>query len=151
MKRFLILLAAISLSTVSAHARLGATMAQCVERYGNPISKGEYGTLFNKNGFYVAVKFKDDHAVFLTYRKDTKAAEPLSETETRILLANNGNGTEWKTLREDIESSILINLDETLVARVHAIRPIIQFSTAENVKQWSDKRTAQETASVNSI
>ena len=110
----------------TAHARLGETADQLVQRYGQPLSendqKGEgdkiamADVVFEKGGFQVNVTVVDGLSVEETFKKLNGQA--LSIQEVRILLGANAQGREWEA-PQDLHGQKVWTRDDSATARVN--------------------------------
>jgi hypothetical protein len=88
----------------TAHARLGESPDQLVQRYGQPLSekdqKGEgdkialADVVFEKGGFQVSVTVVDGQSVAESFKKLN--GQPITTLEVRTLLGANSQGREWE-------------------------------------------------------
>ena len=84
------------------HARIGETLAQSVERYGQYSKEwtpeGKDGTkcyLFNKGEFEITVSITDNAAGTISYSKSGAGQPSLGASEKSVILKRNYDG-EWK-------------------------------------------------------
>lgn len=87
--------------TFPVSARLGESRAQCITRYGEPLSgSSDIAAVFVKAGYQISVVFGKDKAEAMEIRKIEKnalgASLPLTSSELETLLKANGGGKEWK-------------------------------------------------------
>lgn len=99
----LLFLACLCMRPLSAHARIGETEQQCVERYGRPIKRveGRGILIFSKSGFRIAVHTHGDKVDLIIYTKTDR--EEISGAEIAILLNYNGSG--WRNRPNDNHAS----------------------------------------------
>ena len=91
------------LMLASARAEIGATLAQCIQRYGKPVASpgttipgGLYD--FEKDGLHVGIGFFEGRVDYLQFSKvspDPDEPQRLSEDELRRLLMANAGGHKW--------------------------------------------------------
>lgn len=101
MKTITLLFALAMLS--SAQARIGETVAECVQRYGKPNAVDATGLTFTfeANGLHLYVTFAGGKCVAIEYVRwkpwmfGYNAAETLPEAEQNLLLEANGGGHKW--------------------------------------------------------
>ena len=88
----------------SAQARIGETVAECVQRYGKPVAVDEPGTTFTF--FYtdlrLKITFQDGKCAAIEYERRIKSIfggftyEGLNQTERDLLLEANAGGHKWE-------------------------------------------------------
>ncbi len=111
MKSLLLLSLFITLTT-PALARIGETREQCDARYGKPVEvrDGLHATIYNKAGLIIACVFHEDKCEYIEYATDKEAAggRPLtvSDTEKKVLMEANSNGSVWTNTRDDVETGL---------------------------------------------
>jgi len=94
--------------TVPAFARIGETLEQAKQRYGEIGSddtfKGLRRVQFVKNGFVVSTLFTGDRIGSILFVKlpeeQSRKSEEMSETEIQNFLKFNGGGKLWKQVAE---------------------------------------------------
>ena len=103
MKKLLAIIAAIAAITTAAHARIGETLEQAIERYGEPSPGQNAGwTVFFKGGFQVNTHFHGGAIDAVEYIK-TEGLETakLSEVEVQNFLnanyAGNWQASSWRS------------------------------------------------------
>ena len=104
MRTLILTLAFVITLAGTAHARLGETADQLVQRYGQPLSendqKGEgdkialADVVFQKGGFQIEVTVIDGISVAEVFKKLN--GQPLSVDDIRVLLGANSQGREWE-------------------------------------------------------
>ena len=118
----------------TAHARLGETPDQLVQRYGQPLTekdqKGEgdkiplADVVFQKGGFQVSVTVVDGLSVAESFKKINGQA--ITTLEVRTLLGANSQGREWeapvvakggKLWTRDDNATALLGEDGTLLIK----------------------------------
>lgn len=91
----------------SAHARIGHTREQCIERYGEPISvdANSNSATFHKAGFRIEVYFFEGRCEWLTLAKFAEKSEQtfqsINDVEIETFISANGEDRDW----EEIEST----------------------------------------------
>jgi hypothetical protein len=98
----LALIALLIVGPTSLYARIGESLAQCVERYGQyskewtPEGKdGSKSYLFNKGEFEITVSITDNAADTISYSKSGAGQPSLGASEKSVILKRNYDG-EWK-------------------------------------------------------
>ena len=97
-----VLLASLFLAcvTASAQARLGESMPQLVERYGDPLPKDkdknspDNMATFQRNGFQIDVTLLDGISAVESFKKLN--GDPFTVEEVQTLLADNSGGRAWQ-------------------------------------------------------
>lgn len=99
---------------VSANARVFETYDRCVARYGKPVTttKTNIGSnvSFLKNQVSVAIEFRKETAVAVTFSKSLDLKKPgenraFSEAEIDKLLELNGAGHKWNKAKKDMHGN----------------------------------------------
>lgn len=100
-----VLLTLFFLTTVTCHARLGESLAECDQRYGQPVESNltadESGKRTYATDFYaLTIHFKKGVARAIAYQKRQRDAnglpKPSTSAEIKYLLAVNGQNNDWK-------------------------------------------------------
>jgi len=97
--------------SLNAEARLGETLEQCTQRYGDPIKDSDGSFHFSKSNFEIFILFYKGKAATIVYRKKIISSDDkvtaLSEFEAKLkglfnnnevteLLRINGGESVWK-------------------------------------------------------
>lgn len=102
MKKLLYLLLA---AVTTVHARIGETPAECVARYGEPLSvnKEQMILAFRKAGMLIGMSFHDGKCSSILYTKEKDDELSLegefSDVEIKALQSANGGVQEWEVLK----------------------------------------------------
>lgn len=91
--RFII--AALVFGASCAHARLGESLAQCVERYGQILKEEGSDRFFRHGGYDIAIAFHDGKADFIAY-KPVGAGVISADERARLVFENTGFRLEKK-------------------------------------------------------
>lgn len=89
---FLVLFVLLTLST-STQARLGETIEQCKERYGNPTVKKGEAFFYKKNDIVVKIIYRNGTVYSITYKKEKGTIE--KEEIDYLLKVNAGEKLKW--------------------------------------------------------
>jgi hypothetical protein len=123
----------------SAFARIGETLEQCKQRYGQPYKTTEQAVYFRKAPFHIAVIFYQGKAICVGYRMIEENAlgkgTEISDNEIEQLLKFNGADRQWKR-REVI--SMWYTLDGQLFAHYDTWDHYLGVAT----KEWFERIAA---------
>ena len=147
MKKIALFISILFIVSSAAYARIGETLQQCIERYGQPIKTTPEGMiLFSKSGLYVFVHFFEEKADAIAFRKVEEDAlqtpAEISQNEIDLLLSSNGQGHEWKK-RE------VISMDsewETDDGKIIATYGTMQHLLIVVTKDYTDREDAAKKA-----
>jgi len=78
------------------HARIGETLSQCIERYGEYTESAGSDPIFEKNGFLVRVCFYQGKADQLVFMKMGKTGRTIAISDDEKLVFLNANGSAWR-------------------------------------------------------
>jgi hypothetical protein len=143
------ILFALILAAATAEARIGETIAQCHERYGNPLRITGDERRYETGGFVIFVTFFEGKAEEITYCKQSSGflgrPDALSKNEIAELLKKNAVGV-WKapakpSLEIDWESA-----DGSCVAGYSGISNVLRITTTTRIKRMADARQAEAKA-----
>jgi hypothetical protein len=142
------------LAPLMVWARIGESLEQCIERYGQPTEqRAESGLAgFVKAGLRIIVHFHEGAADALWYQKQTKddlgQPEELSETEIAVLLEANGNGTTWAKPGKYGLDTVWLADDGRLGAVYRYLSHELCISTIDYIDRQSADRAAAEKANL---
>lgn len=157
MKRLFLLSAACAFTVGTAQARVFETVEQCSVRYGKPVTtmKTEIGSTvsYAKNGVSIAVEFRKDAAVSVTFFKLPDKDKPdenraWSKEEIQKLLEANGGERKWAPSRKDMHGQpYWKTTDDALTARVTNNLYLKIEDNAEFARRAKDIKPAAKPAS----
>ena len=106
MKKLLLLLL---LVPTLAHARIGETKQQCIERYGEPIKevKDRRICIFTKSGYRISVHFFVNRVDFIQYTK--VKADIITEEESDELIEKNKENSRYELLARPTVNHLTIS------------------------------------------
>ena len=124
---------------VSAHARIGHTLEQCIERYGEPVSVNEKtkSVTFRKAGFGVEVYFFEGKCEWITLVKfvegSTQALQAIDSVEIETFIKANGGDRVWREIEPPPEGHISWRTKDDSLRAVYVSAPewkLSVYSTA---------------------
>jgi len=124
---------------ISAKARIGETPAQCVARYGEPLSVDkETMTLgFQKQDIFIMCVFHEGKCVEVAFKK-TEADFSKAEVETLL----NANGSEWTSIPAGVGETHWNNV--TSVATHKELESMVIIMTHAAKKHRDEAKIAAE-------
>jgi len=127
------------LMMASARAQIGATLEQCIQRYGPPVASpgttipgGLYH--FEKEGLHIGIGFFEgrvDHLQFSKVSPEPGEPQRLSEDELRRLLMANAGGHQW-VIRDGFENQ-WVSDDGSLYAAKIIAKGVLIIQTKEHM------------------
>lgn len=154
-KALLVACTIVLLASVSAYARIGETLEQCIERYGDPLKNDSSNAMFSKAGVYVYAHFFEGKADMITFRKieEDVLERPveLSQTEINVLLSSNGQGHEWAKQNSPSMDSDWKTDDGKVLAHYTFMDHVLIVATAEYMARAAAAKDAEEKEKLNSF
>lgn len=137
----LLLLLCLFLSfSLSAHARIGESFDQCIQRYGEPVQRAGTQTLFfKKSGISITCAFRESRCVQISYKK----LEPKARfTSHEVDILRTANGSNWKLQQSD--SSYTYMRNETCENYHDHRTGLLQFETLAELDRKKQEKIAAE-------
>jgi hypothetical protein len=127
---------------ISAHARLGETINECIRRYGEPLKADEEKKIlgFQKGVFFVMCIFLDGKCESISFKKEDESAFSVSEFEG--LREANGGGLEWSQRPDD--PLMWFTQEPTRHAVLADLTTMIAFYTDAHAKRENAAKAAEE-------
>ena len=113
----------------SAHARIGHTIEQCIERYGEPISVNEKSksVTFRKAEFEIEVYFFEGKCEWVTLVKfvegSTEALQAIDGVEIETFIKANGGDREWQEVESPPGGHISWRTKDDILSAVYISAP----------------------------
>lgn len=127
---------------ISAQARIGETLDECIKRYGEPAQRPQPKTLlFHKSGIAITCFFVDGLCVQISYKK-LDSATRFNEREVEILRM--ANGSRWQLRPDDSRSAYLYWSNETCECQWDRNQGLLQFEALAEKKRKADEVRAAE-------
>lgn len=114
---------------VSAHARIGHTLEQCIERYGEPVSVNEKSksVTFHKAGFAIEVYFLENKCEWLTLVKFAdglnETLQPIDDVEIETFIKANGADQMWQEIENPPDGHVSWRTEDDSVRAVYISAP----------------------------
>ncbi len=130
------------------YPRIGETLDQCRERYGEEIIVAEEFTIFRSGDYVIAVRFYDRVVDFIVYQKPNRAFPDLSERltyeEIAVLLEANANEREWVDRRVISMDREWLTTDGQLFAVYFTTEPELVIATRDALERDAAAKKEQE-------
>ncbi len=128
---------------LSAQARIGETLDECIKRYGEPAQRPLPKTLlFHKSGIAITCYFVDGLCVNLSYKKIAPATR-FNEREVEILRM--ANGSKWQVWQPGSHSPSICWRNEICECLWNRQQGLLQFETlAEKQRKAAEKRAEEK-------
>lgn len=98
MKTLLLITACVLSTLAPLQARIGDTLAQCQERYGEITEKEGNRYWFSKGGIKIDVCLIDEKVGLIAFKKTDNRR--FSENEKHLLMEANGGGQTWEEIKD---------------------------------------------------
>ncbi len=131
--------------TTASWARIGESLAECIDRYGPVIEKRQIelpqsdlgAAVFSKNGLTVIVEFHNDKAWRIIFRKPK-----LSVSEVEALLAANSTAETWSPPLRYSEREYRLSADKNRIS-ITRFTPNNEIAQTEIIlREYSDQLRA---------
>jgi hypothetical protein len=146
MKATLIFLAVLLFAAHTATARIGETLEQCIERYGQPAVPPKPGgpVTFLKANVAITISFHEGHADMLVFFKwENGAKGPLSDEEISVLMRANSNGLSWEKTPVVTLNRAWNTADKSIYALLDAVTRSLTITTKDAIdRQKSEQASA---------